>query len=98
LGLLTKEQYERPRPGPEAAGALVAYLATDEAADINGQVFYVVGGDVAIYSEPMRKESIHKDEGFWTVAELIEQVPKILLKGYKNPMPAGKPKQKIENG
>jgi hypothetical protein len=50
-------------------------------------VFDVTGGDIAIYSEPIKKKSIVKKGGLWTVEELIEQVPKVLLGGYKNPAP-----------
>ena len=39
-------------PGPEAASEFFAYLASEESAGINGGVFYVNGGKVAIYSEP----------------------------------------------
>jgi len=89
-GLMTKERYEELTnpPGPETVTPLLVYLCTDEAADINGQVFDVTGGNIAIYSEPVKKKSIVKQEGLWTVEELIDQVPKVLLEGYQNPAPA----------
>jgi NAD(P)-dependent dehydrogenase (short-subunit alcohol dehydrogenase family) len=89
-GLMTKERFEELTnpPKPETVAPFLIYLCTDEAADINGQVFDVTGGDIAIYSEPVKKKSILKEEGLWTVEELIELVPKVLLKGYKNPAPA----------
>jgi len=88
-GLMTKERYEELTnpPGPETAAPFVVYLCTDEAANINGQVFDVTGGNIAIYSEPVKKKSIDKPEGLWTVEELIELVPKVLLEGYVNPAP-----------
>jgi NAD(P)-dependent dehydrogenase (short-subunit alcohol dehydrogenase family) len=88
-GLMTKERYEELTnpPSPETVTPLIVYLCTDEAADINGQVFDVTGGNIAIYSEPVKKKSIIKEKGLWTVAELIEQVPRVLLEGYKNPAP-----------
>lgn len=88
-GLMTKERYEEVTnpPSPETVTPFIVYLCTDEAADINGQVFDVTGGSVAIYSEPIKKHTINKEEGLWTVAELIELVPKVLLEGYKNPSP-----------
>jgi len=88
-GLMTKERYEELTnpPGPETVTPLLVYLCTDEAADINGQVFDVTGGNIAIYSEPVKKKSIGKEEGLWTVEELVELVPKILLEGYQNPAP-----------
>lgn len=88
-GLMTKERYEELThpPRPETVTSFLVYLGTDEAANINGQVFDVTGGSIAIYSEPVKKKAINK-EGLWTVEELIELVPKVLLEGYQNPAPA----------
>jgi NAD(P)-dependent dehydrogenase (short-subunit alcohol dehydrogenase family) len=88
-GLMTKERYEELTnpPSPETVTPFLVYLCTDEAADINGQVFDVTGGNIAIYSEPVKKKAIGKEEGLWTVEELIELVPKVLLEGYSNPSP-----------
>lgn len=82
LGLIDKEEYEWQThpPSAEGVGPFIAYLATDEAAYINGRVFYASGGKAAIYSEPIREKTIIKKEGIWTVEELIEQVPNLLLK------------------
>lgn len=89
-GLMTKERFEELTnpPPPETVVPFIVYLCTDEAADINGQVFDVTGNNIAIYSEPAKKESIFKEEGLWTVKELIELIPKVLLKKYTNPAPA----------
>jgi 3-oxoacyl-[acyl-carrier protein] reductase len=88
-GLLTKERYEELTnpPSPETVTPFIVYLCTDEAADINGQVFDVTGGNIAIYSEPVKKKVITKKGGLWTVEELIGLVPKVLLEGYQNPAP-----------
>jgi 3-oxoacyl-[acyl-carrier protein] reductase len=88
-GLVTRERYEELTnpPSPETVTPFIVYLCTDEAADINGQVFDVTGGNIAIYSEPVKKKDINKEEGLWTVEELIELVPKVLLEGYSNPSP-----------
>ena len=91
-GLITKERYEELTnpPGPETVTPFIVYLCTDEAADINGQVFDVTGGLISYYSNPIREKSINKDEGSWTVEELTKLVPTILPKGYKNPSPPQK--------
>lgn len=61
----------------------LAYLSTDEANDINGAVFSVTGdGRVTLYSEPLEVSMIKKSDGPWSVEELIETVPKTLLKEY----------------
>ena len=88
-GLMTKERFEELTnpPGPETVAPFVVYLCTDEAANINGQVFDVTGSNIATYSEPVKTKSIDKKEGLWTIEELIELVPKKLLEGYKNPAP-----------
>jgi hypothetical protein len=39
-----------------------------------------------LYSEPVNSHSITKfGEGPWTMEELMQQVPRGLLQGYKNP-------------
>ena len=88
-GLMTKERYEEftNPPGPETVAPFVVYLCTDEAANINGQVFDVTGNNIAIYSEPVKKKSISKPEGLWTVEELTDMIPRILLEDYHNPAP-----------
>jgi 3-oxoacyl-[acyl-carrier protein] reductase len=93
-GLMTKERYEELTnpPKAETVTPFIVYLCTDEAADINGQTFDVTGGNIAIYSEPVKARSIQKDKGLWTVEELIKQVPEVLLKEYKNPAPPQPPK------
>ena len=73
------------QPGPEALAPFIVYLATDEAAHISGTVFSVGGNKIVVYSEPVEKKVIEKEAGLWTVDELIEQVPKELMEGYKSP-------------
>ncbi|HAP93352.1 MAG TPA: short-chain dehydrogenase [Desulfotomaculum sp.] len=91
-GLITRERYEEVIniPPPECLGPFIIYLCTDEAQNVNGQVFRISGGEVAIYSESVRAKTIYKDhqkDGLWTVEELVKIVPKTLLAGYTNPAP-----------
>lgn len=91
-GLITRERYEEliNIPPAECLGPFIVFLCTDEAQNINGQVFRVSGGEVAIFSEPVRARVIYKDyrkNGLWTVEELIKTVSKTLLVGYTNPAP-----------
>jgi len=72
---------------PEDVSPFVVFLATDEAANINGCVFAVHGRDIGIYPDPAQARTIHK-EGRWTVHELIKIVPETLTKGVVNPSPA----------
>jgi NAD(P)-dependent dehydrogenase (short-subunit alcohol dehydrogenase family) len=87
-GLMTKERFEELTnlPSPETVAPFIVYLCTDAAADINGQVFDVTGNNIALYSEPVKKKTITKQTGIWTVEELVKQMPQ-LLEGYRNPAP-----------
>jgi 3-oxoacyl-[acyl-carrier protein] reductase len=89
-GLMTKERFEELTnlPSPETVAPFIIYLCSDAAADINGQVFDVTGNNIAIYSEPVKKKTITRETGTWTMDELIKQMPQ-LLEGYKNPAPPG---------
>jgi 3-oxoacyl-[acyl-carrier protein] reductase len=89
-GLITKERFEELMHPPEAETLVpfVVYLCTNEAANINGQVFDVTYPNISIYSEPVKTKTITQENGhLFTVDELITMVPKVLLEGYKNPAP-----------
>ncbi len=75
-GLITKQIFEEScdPPGPEHIPAIVLYLATDEAANINGQVLGASRGRVALYSWPTEVTGLYKD-GVWTLEELTRLVP-----------------------
>ena len=59
---------------------MLGYLGRDEAAGVNGQVFHIAGGDIACCWKGVEQNASHKEEGLWTVEELIELVPKVVLK------------------
>jgi len=88
-GHITREVCEEVinMPGPEHIAPFVAYLATDDAKDINACVFQVTKGRVALYSEPEPYRFIFKPEGKWTLDELVSLVPKTLTQGIENPAP-----------
>ena len=71
---------------PEAIAPLVVYLASDEAADINGQIFGASGGRISLYAPWTEAKTITK-EGRWSIEELRETVPKTLAEGLVNPAP-----------
>lgn len=88
-GIITKAQYELAlnMPGPEHIPPIVVYLATDEACNINGQVFHVEKGRVGIYSDPTEVKQIFNTGEIWNVEELAACLPASLLLGYVNPAP-----------
>jgi len=81
-GLIDKQHRDESidPPGPEHIPPFVLYLATDSAANINGRVFGVSRGRVALYSEPVPIKSLYK-EGVWTLDELVKRIPTSLALG-----------------
>jgi NAD(P)-dependent dehydrogenase (short-subunit alcohol dehydrogenase family) len=65
---------------------MVAYLMTDQAWDVNGKVFNVSGGQVALSHEVESLRELNKP-GRWTIEELRDLVPAQLLGGLRNPAP-----------
>jgi NAD(P)-dependent dehydrogenase (short-subunit alcohol dehydrogenase family) len=78
-----------PLPNPDDIGPVIAYLATDEASNINGQVVGVAGGKVWLYSIMSEIKTIYKD-GRWTVDELANLMPRTLASNLVNPSPQTK--------
>ncbi|WP_232425420.1 SDR family NAD(P)-dependent oxidoreductase [Pseudofrankia inefficax] len=75
------EREDRDHQAPENLGPFLAYLASDAAAGINGEVFSVTaGGRVAQYDGFTIVSEIEKREAPWTVDELETIVPEVLLK------------------
>jgi NAD(P)-dependent dehydrogenase (short-subunit alcohol dehydrogenase family) len=73
---------------PEHIAPVVVWLATEEAANVNGATFFISSNDIGIYAEPAVTQKITKAEGFWTVDELVAVTPKELTNNWVNPMPA----------
>ena len=88
-GLITKERHDEllNPPGIETVAPLVIYLASEKAGNINGQVFDIMGGKLAVYSEPIQVKNISKDEGLWTQEELSDIIPKTLALDLVTPAP-----------
>src|ERR671919_667954 len=58
----------------EDVAPFVAWLASDEAAQVNGHVFHVTDGLVTLLNEPETVKTIRKDSR-WTVEELVRVFP-----------------------
>lgn len=77
----------RPAAPPEQIAPMVAYLCSDEAWNINGQIFAVGGGNISLLYHPLPPfRTIFKEEQ-WTLDDLSRQVPQQLMQGVENPAP-----------
>jgi hypothetical protein len=90
-GLITQAQFDNfmSMPGPEFVAPMVAYLATDEAADVNGQLFHAERSRIHTYYYGEEARAIYKytDGGLFTIDELKETVPGSLMAGVPNLAP-----------
>jgi NAD(P)-dependent dehydrogenase (short-subunit alcohol dehydrogenase family) len=59
---------------PEDIAPMVVFLLSDAARGITGQTYTVVGGRVALWSQPREIKEISKD-GRWTPEELAKRLP-----------------------
>lgn len=81
-GLITQAEYDRatiPR-GPEYVAPMVAYLCTEGAYRLNGNVFHVEKGRIHnfYFGEIMNKLYKDEDDGMFTVDELAQKVPAMM--------------------
>lgn len=74
--------YEETQP-PELFASFITYLASDEAKEITGTVFLMLGGMIARYSNPAIVANMTDQEG-WTMEKIIKKSPETLFKDYKN--------------
>lgn len=63
---------------PVSVAPVAVWLASEAAADVNGQVFGVRGGDVLLYSNPTIDRQILSFGRRFTMDELDEQMPRTL--------------------
>jgi 3-oxoacyl-[acyl-carrier protein] reductase len=81
------ENYRIPldaSPNPDDLAPFICYLATDEAANISGSVFFVGGQSVNLYSESDIMSSITKQGDPWTVEEMKRAVPMDLMRMHRS--------------
>ena len=82
----------RLRGEGEDVAPFVTWLASDEAAHVNGHVFHVTEGLVSLMNEPEPVKTIRK-EGKWTVEELAKVFPATIGVELFNPAPAQPPRE-----
>jgi len=71
---------------PEGIAPLVVWLASDDAANVNGRTFFVERGRIGLYSEPILEKQLVKDGG-WTIDELFKFMPLTMTGELVNPDP-----------
>ncbi len=72
-------QQEMETGGPQHVAPVVAWLCTEEAAGISGQILQCGRGIVGIMQQPAVIRSFEKrDSGLWTVDELDDYMPQLL--------------------
>lgn len=81
---------QRPENPPEQVAPMVAYLCTDETANINGQIFAVAGGNVSLLHHPTPFRTLFNAEQ-WTIDDLSRLVQQQLMPGIENPAPPAAP-------
>ena len=96
-GLLTQAEFEArmAMPGPEFVAPMVAYLCTDAAKDVNGQIFHAEKSHYHTYHYGDVARSLYKYEnnGEFTVDELIKLIPASLMAEIPNVAPAEEPRE-----
>jgi NAD(P)-dependent dehydrogenase (short-subunit alcohol dehydrogenase family) len=73
---------------PEDVAALVVYLASEKADNVNGCVFEVWHGHVGIYADPPPVEQVLWKDGRWTPEELVAVMPSTLTRNKAHDLPA----------
>jgi NAD(P)-dependent dehydrogenase (short-subunit alcohol dehydrogenase family) len=57
----------------EDVAPMVAFLLSDHARDITGQVYTAVGGKIAVWNQPVEVRAMYKD-GRWTPEEIVARL------------------------
>jgi 3-oxoacyl-[acyl-carrier protein] reductase len=73
--------------GPENVAPWVVYLTTDAAKNVNGQLFLVMAGMVALLNYPAPTRTIYKNDGRWSPEEIATIFPHTLGMDLVNPAP-----------
>ena len=72
---------------PDAVGPLVAYLASDEAQNVNGRDFMIRGNAVGLYTIPTVEAQAFGPGERWTNNDMFEVFPKTIGRLLHNEFP-----------
>ena len=84
---ITRGADEEALEKAEDIAPMVVYLASDHASNVNGQIFLVHGGTIALMSQPRPIKTIYSHQKQWTLDELSTMASKYLVKDLPNPAP-----------
>ena len=70
----------------EYVAPMTVWLCTDAAWNVNGKIFHVAGGSIALAHEEDAQATMSKN-GIWTIDELATLVPQNLMRDVRNPAP-----------
>jgi hypothetical protein len=73
---------------PNGIAPFICYLASDYAANVNGQTFLVYGNTVSLMSQPRPERSIYTSNRRWSLDELAPLARTELTGGIFNPTPS----------
>ena len=74
--------YATQRESSEKVAPLAAFLCSDAAREVNGQIFAVRKNEVFLFSRPQIVRSAHKSEG-WTGATIVEELLPMLRPSFQ---------------
>ena len=87
-GVQTLDQGNEPETmNPDDIAPFVCYLASDYAAQVNGQTFLVYASEISLMSQPRPERSIYNPAGHWTLDEIAPQAREHLTRDLYNPAP-----------
>jgi NAD(P)-dependent dehydrogenase (short-subunit alcohol dehydrogenase family) len=89
MGAEARTLLPRPQREAEDVAPFAVYLASDAAANINGQIFVVMGGIISLLNYPAPVRTITKPTR-WTPEEIAALFPSTLGMELFNPAPAAK--------
>ena len=81
------ENTELTEMDPDHIAPFICYLASDYAANVNGQTFLVYGDTVSLMSQPRPERSIYEPSGHWDLETLSPLARDVLTKDIYNPAP-----------
>jgi len=74
-------------PDAVDVGRLCTWVASDEAANVNGQMIFSWGRELTLYSQSAKAKSMFTRAEHWTVDDISEMFPRTLGEGLINPAP-----------